>query len=120
MWAHKLGRSVQTFSGIQNIPKISTTVERESLPTLPVYTMCNSYSSPPDFFKGSCDPHPANAEKRHRIYRLFWGLLNDFCVFRDLECLRRRESQTVRVDQREILPTCILKVYNNIVDSRDD
>ena len=24
---------------------------------------------PPDFLKGSCDAHPANAEKRHRLYR---------------------------------------------------
>ena len=26
----------------------------------------------PTFLQGLCDPHPANAEKRHRLYKLFW------------------------------------------------
>ena len=32
---------------------------------------------PPDFLHGSASPHPANDEKRHRLYRLFWKLLSD-------------------------------------------
>ena len=29
---------------------------------------------PPDFLVGSCGPHPANDNKRHRLYRMFWRL----------------------------------------------
>jgi hypothetical protein len=63
---------------------------------------------PPDFLKGSCDPHPANSEKR--LYRMFWGLLSELCLFRDPEYLRRKESRTVRDDLREILPACVIQV----------
>ena len=42
---------------------------------------------PPDFLIGSCDAHPANAEKRHDLYRKFWRLLNDLGVWRDPEYL---------------------------------
>jgi len=65
---------------------------------------------PPDFLKGSCDAHPANAEKRHRLYRMFWRLLNDLCVWQDPEYLRRKERRTVRDDRRDILPPCIIQV----------
>ena len=65
---------------------------------------------PPDFLKGSCDAHPANAEKRHRLYRMFWGLLTELCFFKDPEYLRGKERRTVRDDRREILPTCVIQV----------
>lgn len=65
---------------------------------------------PPEFLEGSCDAHPANDEKRHRLYRLFWCLLTDMCFFRDPEYLRRKEGRTVRDDRREILPMCIVEV----------
>ena len=65
---------------------------------------------PPDFPKGSCDAHPANAEKRHRLYRMFWGLVTELCLFKDPEYLCRKERKTVRDDRREILPTCVIQV----------
>ena len=65
---------------------------------------------PPDFLHGSCDPHPANDEKRHRLYRLFWGLMSDIGYFRDPEYLRRKEARTARDDTREILPPCVIEV----------
>ena len=27
---------------------------------------------PPDYLRGMCGPHPANDEKRHRLYIKFW------------------------------------------------
>ena len=65
---------------------------------------------PPDFLQGSCDPHPANDEKRHRLYRLFWGLMSDVGYFRDPEYLRRKQTRTVCDDNREILPLCVIEV----------
>ena len=73
---------------------------------------------PPDFLKGSCNAHPVNAEKRHGLYRKFWGLLNDLGVWRDPEYLRRKERRTVRDDRRDVLPACVLKVqYNNLISA---
>ena len=68
---------------------------------------------PPDFLVGSCDPHPANSEKRHNLYRDFWRLLRDLCVWNDQEYSRRKETRTVRDDRREIMPTCIIMVSIN-------
>ena len=48
---------------------------------------------PPDFLCGSASPHPANDEKRHRPYRLFWKLLSDVELWQDEEYLQRREGQ---------------------------
>ena len=65
--------------------------------------------------KGSCDAHPANAEKCHGLYR---KLLNDLGVWRDPEYLRRKERRTVRDDRRDVLPACVLKVqYNNLISA---
>ena len=65
---------------------------------------------PPDFLQGSCDPHPPNDEKRHRLYRLFRGLMSDIGYFRDHEYLRRKQTRTVCDDNREILPRCVIEV----------
>ena len=66
---------------------------------------------PPDFLKGSCSPHPANTNKRHRLYRKFWGVLKDLGVWGEEEYLRRKEQRTSRNDSREIMPDCIIEVH---------
>ena len=68
---------------------------------------------PPDFLNGSASPHPANSEKRHMLYRKFWRLLKDRCVWQDAEYLRRKEGRTVRDDRRDIMPTCVQLVSDN-------
>ena len=65
---------------------------------------------PPDFLTGACGPHPANDEKRHRLYRKFWRLLQDVGLWGDEEYLRRKERQTVRHDKRDIMPKCVIVV----------
>ena len=65
---------------------------------------------PPDFLMGSASPHPANAEKRHRLYQKFWGTLKDLGVWRDEEYLQRKERRTARDDLRDIMPTCVTLV----------
>ena len=70
---------------------------------------------PPDFLKGSCDAHPANSLKRHRLYKQFWRLLKEIGFFKDPDYLRQKERKTVRVDKREILPKCIVKVKNTML-----
>ncbi len=65
---------------------------------------------PPTFLKGSCDPHPANAEKRHRLYKLFWRCLNTLGVWQDEEYLRAKELRTARDDRRDIMPRCVIEV----------
>ena len=67
---------------------------------------------PPDFLKGSCDAHPAIAEKRYRLCKIFWGLLTKLYYFKDSEYLHRKEGQTVRDDRREILPACMIQVIH--------
>ena len=67
---------------------------------------------PPDFLKGSCDPHLANAEKRHRLYNLFWWILSDIGVWRDPEYLQRKEERTVRDDCRDIHPPYVIQVIH--------
>ena len=78
---------------------------------------------PPDFLRGYCSPHPGNDEKRYRLYRLFWGLLNTLGVWRDDEYLQMKSSRTSVDDRREIIPKCIInvtkmtlgsKAYNNV------
>ena len=65
---------------------------------------------PPDFLRGACSPHLANDEKRYRLYRSFWGLLNTLSVWRDEEYLQRKEQKTVRGDKRDIIPKCVITV----------
>jgi len=54
---------------------------------------------PLDFLRGSCSPHPANNEKRYRLYRLFWGVLKDLGVWTDEEYLQRKARRTARNDR---------------------
>ncbi len=65
---------------------------------------------PPTFLQGSCDPHPANAEKRHRLYKLFWRCLNTLGVWQDEEYLTTKELRTARDDRRDIMPRCVIEV----------
>ena len=65
---------------------------------------------PPDFLRGSCDPHPANAEKRHMLYKKFWQCLNTLGVWRDEEYIRKKELRTARDDRRDIMPDCVIYV----------
>ena len=65
---------------------------------------------PPDFLRGSASPHPANNEKRYRLYRLYWQCLNDLNVWSDDEYLAKKERRT---DRREIFPECIIHVGSN-------
>jgi hypothetical protein len=63
---------------------------------------------PPDFLRGACGPHPANDEKRYRLYKAFWRLL--LGIFQDEEYLLRKERRTVRADKRDIIPKCVITV----------
>ena len=65
---------------------------------------------PPDWLRGQCDPHDANAEKRCLFYRKFWGLLRDLGLWDDPEYVRRKERRTARDDRREIMPNCVIIV----------
>ena len=79
------------------------------------YCLCSPcvIALPPDFLRGACGPHPANDEKRYRLYRSFWGLLNTLGVWRDEEYLQRKEQRTVRGDKRDIIPKCVITVSND-------
>ena len=73
---------------------------------------------PPDWLRGYCEAHPANNEKRYRLYRMFWSLLNKLGVWRDEEYLQLKERRTVRDDRREIMPICIKSVsVRNYIDT---
>jgi hypothetical protein len=76
------------------------------------YCLCSPcvIDLPPDFLGRYCSPHPANDEKRYRLYRLFWGLLNSLGVWRDDEYLQKKESRTSIDDRRETIPKCIITV----------
>ena len=80
------------------------------------YCLCSPcvIALPPDFLRGSSGPHPANDEKRHRLYRLFWRLLKDLGLWRDDEYIQRKELRTTRDDKRDIIPKCVIMViiYN--------
>ncbi len=65
---------------------------------------------PPDFLIGACGAHPANDEKRHRLYRKFWRLLQDVGLWGHEEYLQRKERRTVRHDRRDIMPKCVIEV----------
>ena len=65
---------------------------------------------PPDFLVGTCGPHPAIDERRHRLYRKFWRLLLDLGVWNDEDYLRRKEARTSCLDKREFIPSCIIQV----------
>lgn len=76
-------------------------------------------AQPPDFLVGSAGPHAANDEKRYRLYRLFWALLNKLGVWGDDVYLEKKQRRTSIYDKREIIPLCIVRVsiytHNNIL-----
>jgi hypothetical protein len=76
------------------------------------YCLCSPcvIQLPPDFLRGSASPHPANDEKRYRLYSFFWKLLSDVRLWCDEEYLRRKEERTVIHDKREIMPKCVVTV----------
>ena len=64
----------------------------------------------PDFLGGSSDAHIRIRQHRFRLYRGFWKMLKDLCLWTDnhyLECKRR---VTQEHDQREIIPSCVVDV----------
>ena len=65
---------------------------------------------PPVFLRGSCDPHPANSEKRHMLYKKFWRCLSTLGVWKDEGYLQHKETRTAREDKRDIMPKCIVEV----------
>ena len=65
---------------------------------------------PPVFLRGSCDPHPANSEKRHMLYKKFWRCLSTLGVWKDEGYLQHKETRTAREDKRDIMPKCIVVV----------
>ena len=104
--------SVDTYPSHPNGYRQSSNVPvfrgRNSCP----YCLCSPcvITMPPDFLRGACGPHPANGEKRYRLYRAFWGLLNTLGVWSDEEYLQRKEQRTVIMDKRDIIPKCIITV----------
>ena len=70
---------------------------------------------PPDWLRGQCDPHDANAEKRYWFYRKFWGLLRDLGLWDDPEYVRRKEWRTARDDRREKMANCVIIVSDKKV-----
>ena len=95
----------QRLSSVSSLPC-------SSWPQLCHYCLCSPcvIELPPDFLRGYCSPHPANDKKRHRLYRLFWALLNTLGVWRDDEYLQMKESRTSMDDRREFIPKCIITV----------
>ena len=63
---------------------------------------------PPVFLRGSCDPHPANSEKRHMLYKKFWRCLSTLGVWKDEGYLQHKETRTAREDKRDIMLKCIV------------
>ena len=74
---------------------------------------------PPDFLRGSSDAHIRNRQHRFRLYRGFWKMLKDLCVWNDNRYLERKKRVTQEHDQREIMPSCVVDVcvlyYNTTV-----
>ena len=72
---------------------------------------------PPDFLVGASAAHIRNKYKRYPLYRQFWSFFEAIGLWRHPEYLQKKEQTTVRDDQREILPSCVVKVsvnYNRI------
>ena len=67
-------------------------------------------SLPPDFLVGRGSPHLRNVEKRYTLYRKFWRMFTDMKLWGHPVYLRRKQAITSLLDQREILPKCVVKV----------
>ena len=64
----------------RDVPKGYSRVENVSVlrgPNFCISTACAPLVTwkLPDFLRGACDPHPANSEKRHMLYKKFWRCL---------------------------------------------
>ena len=65
---------------------------------------------PPGFLRGSGDAHVRNRPHRFRLYRGFWKLLKDLCLWNDDHYLEHKRRVTQEHDQREIIPSCVVDV----------
>ena len=65
---------------------------------------------PPSFLTGSSAPHPRNNEKRYKLYRKFWQLLDNLGEWNNPDYLRKKRRKTIEDDPREILPKCVVQV----------
>ena len=63
---------------------------------------------PPDFLMGACSQHGANDNKRCRLYRKLWMLLNTLGLWSNEEYLRRKVARTVRHDRQDVMPNCVI------------
>ena len=68
---------------------------------------------PPDFLVGRGPPHLRNVEKRFDLYRKFWRMFTDMKLWGHPVYLTKKQAITSLLDQREILPKCIVKVNQN-------
>jgi len=50
-------------------------------------------AKPQDFLCGSCDPHPANFEKRHMLYKKFWRGLGTIGVWNEERYVLEKEGR---------------------------
>ena len=67
----------------------------------------------PDFLVGSCSPHEQNWEKRYKLYKKFWQLLKQLCLWEYPLYKRRKCEVTANDDPQEILPKCIVDVRHS-------
>ena len=84
------------------------------------YCLCNPcvISMPPDFLVGRGPPHLRNVEKRYTLYRKFWRMFTDFKLWGHPLYLTKKRAITSLLDQREILPKCVVKVkYTTVSDT---
>ena len=71
---------------------------------------------PPDSLRGCSDAHIWNRPHRYRLYKAFWKLLKDLCLWSDDRYLERKRRVTQEHDKREIISSCVVKVgvlYDN-------
>lgn len=84
------------------------------------HCLCNPcvVSMPPDFLVGRGPPHLRNVEKRYTLYRKFWRMFTDIQLWGHPVYLSKKQAITSILDQREILPKCVVKVECRISDIR--
>ena len=61
-----------------------------------------------DYLCGMCGPHPANDEKRHRLYLKKTRTLMNLNLWMDEEYLQHQEEKTIRDHKRDFIPNCII------------
>ena len=72
---------------------------------------------PPEFLQGQSGPHVRNDRHRYRLYKQFWRTLNDLGLWKDEQYLLRKQAITLLADQREKMPTCVVRVSKQACDS---